>query len=88
MRCRDKKKNNLRKANAREKLYQCWSIDLKTRYEQIIQANKLRNKTNALVTSTRANYIKDNVEENVNKPRELWKLLNNQLGFGSKLKTV
>ncbi|XP_061773774.1 probable RNA-directed DNA polymerase from transposon BS isoform X1 [Nerophis ophidion] len=52
------------------------------------QCNKLRNKTNNLTKSLKKNYINDKIEENTNKPRELWKILNNQLpGCSQKLKT-
>ena len=85
--CRDKKL--VKKSICKKKLDKRWSLDLQARYDQLkTQTDKLRNQTNALVNAARANYIKGNVEENQNKPRELWKLLNNQLGFGSKLKTV
>ena len=41
-----------------------------------------------MTKSAKKDYINDKIEENVNKPRELWKLLNNQLsGCSQKLKT-
>ena len=52
------------------------------------QCNKLRNKAISMTKSAKKNYINDKIEENANKPHELWKLLNDQLsGCSQKVKT-
>ena len=86
---RSRDKIHREKQKCKKKLDKSFSIDLNTRYAQLCtQAKKQRNKVNSLVSSAKGNHIKVNVEENINNPRELWKLLNNQLGYGSKLKTM
>ena len=50
------------------------------------ERNKLRNTVTAMIKSAKSNFINEKAEENKNNPRELWKLLNNQLDGGQKLK--
>ena len=77
------------KRKCEKKLKQHFSVALNTRLKQLTeQANKLRNQTTALINSARKNFVENKVEENKNKPRELWKVLKNQLNYGSKLKTM
>ena len=70
------------------KLAKRFDSDLQTQLGILItERNKLRNIVTAMTKSAKSNFINEKAEENKNNPRELWKLLNNQLGCGQKLKT-
>ena len=51
------------------------------------QRNTLRNTVTTMIRSAKKTFINEKTEENRNNPRELWKLLNNQLSYGHKPKT-
>ena len=83
---RDKKCSEYHKCNS--KLKKRFGHDLRIHTVNLKkQRNNLKNKVTAMVREAQRSYIEDKVEENTNKPRELWKLLHNQLGCGKKLKT-
>ncbi|KAI4825746.1 hypothetical protein KUCAC02_021416 [Chaenocephalus aceratus] len=52
-----------------------------------MERNRLRNDVSSMIKTAKKNFINVKTEENKNKPCELWKLLNNQLGCSKKLKT-
>lgn len=84
---RDKKFAEARECKS--KLNKHPNHDLETNLKELQKQGKiLRNRTNALVTSAKKNHISDKIDENINKPRELWKLLNSQLKCSQKLKTA
>ena len=76
MKARDRKLSESQKCNSKQK-----SAELYNEFKS------LRNKACAMVNKAKKTYIEEETEANANNTRELWKLLNNQLGCGKKLKT-
>ncbi|KAF3832206.1 hypothetical protein F7725_025871 [Dissostichus mawsoni] len=86
MKTRDKKCSEFHKSQSM--LTKSTSSELQAHVTELkLKRNRLRNDVNSMIKTAKKNFINDKTEVNKNKPRELWKLLNNQLGCSKKLKT-
>ena len=86
MKTRDKKCSEFHKSQSM--LSKSTSSELQAHVTELkIERNRLRNDVSSMIKTAKKNFINDKTEENKNKPCELWKLLNNQLGCSKKLKT-